>query len=360
MKSILSVLSVLVFSAGLFAGSAYAQTAQGQAADNLNKQPAEEQTAPALDDAANTAADEAAADTSAEDNAAADKEEDSSPKAETLEFVNFPKELNFAQDFTVSLTLPVPAEVDKNDFKQKDFEVLSVTPDISGLNMEVKAVPFALNEAVFAPLTFTSADGKIFKTAAVNTKVNPVKTGFKEEEMQDIRSPYRPFNYFILLWILLAAAVLFALYRFLKKKAKVIADRKLKEMQQDKRPIDVIALDRLDHLILGDLWPQHQYKTFYIGMIDILRDYLSARFNIDAHQYTSRDLLRTLRKMPAYKGDIKHLADLQRSADYVKFAKAEPTDAQRDEDISNMRNVIIDTRPPHTDIVQNNTENKPL
>ena len=372
MKNILCVLFALVFAASLFAVSAYAQTGQEQAANNLNTQTAQEQTVSAPDGTGVTAADNAAEDagaaaqSTAEDSGTAaqstaeDSQDDNTSKAEDVEFINFPKELNLAQEFTVNLTLPVPAQADENGFKQKDFEVLSVTPDASGLNVEVKAVPFALGEAMFKPLTFTAADGRIFETVTAYTKVNPVETGFKEEKMLDIRSPYRPFNYFILLWILLSAAALFALYRLLKKKAKAVTDRRLKEMQQDKRPIDVIALDRLDHLILGDLWGQHQYKFFYISMIDILRDYLSARFNIDAHQYTSKDLLRTLKKMPVYKGDIKHLADLQRSADYVKFAKVEPTEAQRDEDIRNMRNVIIDTRPPHIDTAQNNTENKPL
>ena len=67
-----------------------------------------------------------------------------------------------------------------------------------------------------------------------------------------------------------------------------------------------------------------------------------------------------LKKNPDFKGNLTQLADLQRSADYVKFAKVEPTEAQRDEDIRNLRNIIIDTRPPKVSTLSDNKEKELL
>lgn len=268
------------------------------------------------------------------------------PEAQTLSFTSFPKEVKLAQDFSAFVTLPERAELDKDSYSQKDFEIISASPDESGLAIEIKAVPFALGVSTFTALSFTGYDGKRFVTEPVPTEVKSVDTGIKEEKLLDIRAPYRPFNYWILLWIFAIAAAVFAAYAFYLKRRPADKARLLKAFEEDKRPLDVIALDRLDHLLAGGLWHEGQYKFFYINMIDILRDYLSLRFAVDAHKYTSRDLIRVLKKTPAFKGDLKQLADLQRSADYVKFAKAEPTEAQRDADIRNMRNIIIDTRPP--------------
>ncbi len=283
-----------------------------------------------------------------------------SDKTENLEFKDFPKELNLAQDFTLYLTLPERAEVDEENLNQKDFEILSLKTDESGLTAEIKAVAFALGKVNFDSVIFKSASGKIYKTLPVQTEVKPVDTGFKDKKLLDIRQPYRPFNYWILFWIILAVVLLYAVYRILKKKAQVLGVKKLKELEKDDRPIDVIALDRIDHLLLGGLWQQGSYKYFYSTFIDILKDYISERFTMDAHQCTSKDLVRALKKNPDFKGNLTQLADLQRSADYVKFAKVEPTEAQRDEDIRNLRNIIIDTRPPKVSTLSDNKEKELL
>lgn len=265
---------------------------------------------------------------------------------EEVEFTSFPKELSLAGDFSAYITLPQRAVLDKDSYSQKDFEILSATPDESGLNIEIKAVPFSLGISTFTALTFTGQDGTRYVSKAVNAEVKAVDTGIKEKKLLDIRSPYRPFNYWNVFWLLAIAAIIIGGYMAYRRRRPYDRAALLKAFEEDKRPLDIIALDRLDHLLAGNLWNDGEYKIFYVNMIDILRDYLTLRFNIQAHNYTSRDLLRILKKTPEFKGDLRQLGDLQRSADYVKFAKVEPTQAQRDADINNMRSIIIDTRPP--------------
>ncbi len=268
---------------------------------------------------------------------------------EEVEFTSFPKELSLAGDFSAYIRLPQRAVLDKDSYSQKDFEILSATPDESGLNIEIKAVPFSLGVSTFTALTFTGEDGTRYVSKAVNTEVKAVDTGIKEKKMLDIRSPYRPFNYWNIFWLLAIAAIIIGGYMAYRRRRPYDRAALLKAFEEDKRPLDIIALDRLDHLLAGNLWNDGEYKIFYVNMIDILRDYLTLRFNIQAHNYTSRDLLRILKNTPEFKGDVRQLDDLQRSADYVKFAKMEPTQAQRDSDVSNMRSIIIDTRPPRLD-----------
>ncbi len=364
MKKLLSLFFIFLFAVCFLKAQTVEPALSKQTEENSLEQTVQEQQNPTDQETAEANQEEylsAEESKSKETKTEKDKAENTEPEKpapQEIEISNYPKELALAQDFTLSIALPTPAELEKDSYSQANFEILSAQPDESGLNIEIKAVPFVLGVSTFTALTFNGKNGESYITKPVNMEVKPVNTGIKEEKMLDIRSPYRPFNYWNILWLIIILALIAGGVFAYNKKKNLVKSHIINEFQTDGRPLDVIALDKLDYLVAGNLWQQGQYKFFYITMIDILRDYLSARFNIDAHKYTSRDLIRTLKKMPEFKADIRQLSDLNRSADYVKFAKVEPTEAQKEEDIRNMRNIIVDTRPPRLEAEQKTKEPK--
>lgn len=126
---------------------------------------------------------------------------------------------------------------------------------------------------------------------------------------------------------------------------RVKKDAALLEAQQDKRPPHVIALSQIDALVDSGLWEQKQYKIFYITLTDILRTYLQKAFGLDVSADTSAELLKRIKTQKQLTTFVQGLREFLASGDLVKFAKAEPTETVRNQDITFLRTFINQTAP---------------
>ena len=135
-----------------------------------------------------------------------------------------------------------------------------------------------------------------------------------------------------LLWslfgLLLLAAALWALLRYLKKRGATLGGL---FAPAPALPPHVEAIQALEELHNRKLWQNNQHKLYYSGLSDIVRTYIAARFGIGAMEMTSDEILTLLRRgelvPPKSATD---LAEVLRDADLVKFAKAVP-DGERNE-----------------------------
>lgn len=257
------------------------------------------------------------------------------------------KKIQFARPVELDIVLSVPAVFDAEASASPDYAVIEVNKDKKNpLLVRLTVLPFKLDELEFNSLTFIDEAGRAFGPEAFKIKVNPAKTKVKTKGLADIYGPYRPFNKWLIPQALLLGVLAFIICLLYKRyKNRPAAQAALALHLADNRPPHIIALERVDNLLNEGLWQKEEYKIFYIRLVDILRDYLSARFAIDAHSYTSRDLLKRLRRLSAFKGDAQLLARFQQSADLVKFAKVTPSAAERDGDIRAVKTIIEDTRP---------------
>ncbi len=159
----------------------------------------------------------------------------------------------------------------------------------------------------------------------------PVDTlqGFK-----DITNPLDvPFNIqellpYVLLFFTIVGLGL-ALYFWIKK-------RKKKQPEVKKEPIviepaHIIALKELESLKAKRLWQQGQIKNYYIELTDIIRRYLHLRFNIDATEMTTEEILHALRLTDCNNESLTAITRLLRLADLVKFAKAQPLENEHED-----------------------------
>ena len=97
--------------------------------------------------------------------------------------------------------------------------------------------------------------------------------------------------------------------------------RKKKE-EERKDPPHIVALRQLDRYRSDKYWAPDRQKAFYSGITGAVKDYIDARFGIDAPEMTTAELFDSLKDRteitPELYGKMK---DLFESADYVKFAK---------------------------------------
>lgn len=91
-----------------------------------------------------------------------------------------------------------------------------------------------------------------------------------------------------------------------------------------KRPAHEIALEAIQLLKEKELWQNGQLKKFYTELTDILRVYINDRWNVNAMELTSDEILSNHFIKMIAANHTENLAYVLRLADLVKFAKAQP------------------------------------
>ena len=113
--------------------------------------------------------------------------------------------------------------------------------------------------------------------------------------------------------LVLFLAILIVYYAGRKSEGKSVVARE---------PAHIIALRDLDRWRSDKYWAPAQQKAFYSGITDALKNYIDARFGIDAPEMTTAELFDQLKACEALTPELfNETKDLFERADFVKFAK---------------------------------------
>ena len=272
-------------------------------------------------------------------------EQDITPvnNAKIVEYQEKPKKVVFAEPFKLSFVLPEQATFDGKNLSQKDFEVLSLTKDKQNpLLTEITVLPLGLDISTFTALGFITSSGERIETEPLEIKIKEIPSKIKD--LIDIRGPYRPFNVFLIILILLViGAIIAGIIYYIRRKKRPIP-LNLTAYEKKEQPMHEIALSQLDILVQSDLWQKNEYKLYYSEISDILREFLSARFNFGAQKMTSRELLKKLKTISDFKFDFNALQKMQQSISLVKFAKVIPTVENRDQVLKTAKEIIVENK----------------
>ncbi|MGL5920417.1 MAG: hypothetical protein ACRCZQ_07955, partial [Bacteroidales bacterium] len=141
------------------------------------------------------------------------------------------------------------------------------------------------------------------------------------------------------IWIILL--ILIALKKYRNRKAGILPVAPAEPLL----PADVEALQALESLKQAKLWQTGYEKEYYTRITDTLRRYLERRFNINAMEMTSSEIMDTLRGSDEVKEVKNQLRNILETADYVKFAKMSPMPDENEANLSRAVQVIKETRP---------------
>ena len=88
-------------------------------------------------------------------------------------------------------------------------------------------------------------------------------------------------------------------------------------------PPHIVALRQLDKYRSDKYWAPDRQKAFYSGVTDTLKEYIDARFGVDAPEMTTAELFAALaRDCPELEAPLREeLKAMFERADFVKFAK---------------------------------------
>ena len=93
----------------------------------------------------------------------------------------------------------------------------------------------------------------------------------------------------------------------------------------------IVANKALVELHNRKLWQNGKYKQYYTALTSIIRTYISERWGISALEYTTPEIIDALADIDMPRDSRMALVALLRTADMVKFAKAEPEAEENEE-----------------------------
>ena len=92
----------------------------------------------------------------------------------------------------------------------------------------------------------------------------------------------------------------------------------------------IAALKELEKIRNQKLWQNNQMKLYYTRITDVLREYIEARFGLQAMEKTSAEILKELLPAGIDKNEYDSLKELLEVADLVKFAKYVPSELENE------------------------------
>lgn len=125
--------------------------------------------------------------------------------------------------------------------------------------------------------------------------------------------------------VVLAGIIVGIIYyiKYLKKrKQNALLNKKEKKVLVAE---DIEALNALNALREEHYIEKNQTKQHYISLTDILWQYIYRRFDVNAFEMTSGQIIDSLRNGEIKHEDLEKLSDIFSVADFVKFAKHNPS-----------------------------------
>ncbi|MDY6435984.1 MAG: hypothetical protein SPK72_00235 [Bacteroidales bacterium] len=137
------------------------------------------------------------------------------------------------------------------------------------------------------------------------------------------------------------AGIAYLIYRHSKNKnAKEPA---VVEKKKPVIPAIVTARAKLAEMKDNELWTSAKTKDYYTDLTDIAREYLEGQFEIDAVEMTTDEIMQEVNGLNLNAATKEKLRETLVTADFVKFAKANPTAEQNKQSFVDINSFVEDS-----------------
>lgn len=199
----------------------------------------------------------------------------------------------------------------------------------------------------YIPAQKVKVNGKTYSTKPLALKVLTVPVDtlhadqfYPPKDVQDnpfLWSEWSPIFWLSVLFIALLALTAYLVWRLKTNKPVISKIKIVKRLPPHQRAIN--GINKLKEERSMQLENQ---KEYYTHLTEILRKYISERFNFDAMEMTSSEIISRLRSEG--NAAIDELVALFRTADLVKFAKHSAMDNENDANLVSALSFIDDTK----------------
>lgn len=178
------------------------------------------------------------------------------------------------------------------------------------------------------PFVLYNESGDTVESNALSLKVFTLDIDTTQYELAAIKTVYEPpFNWkgfwrivgYVVVALLLLGLIYWLVRRYAKRRAGAVSEAPVEE-----RPAHIVALEQLDALRESKLWERGEPKNYYTALTDIIRTYVGRRYEVNAMESTSDEIIAMLKAQQLDKEHVGQLRQLFEVSDLVKFAKWQP------------------------------------
>lgn len=233
---------------------------------------------------------------------------------------------DYSKGFMDSVEIVFPFRMDtvrtyggKNEPKSYDIDVSMVITSFDEGRYEL--VPLSLTRAS----GLDGVDTLVFDSKTLDILTMPVDTA--TYQIHDIKGQIRyPLKASELvpyaIGVILLALIVFFVWKF------IVARRGRSGDAFHSDPPYLVALRKLEKYRDGKYWAPEKQKAYYSGITDALREYIGARYGIDALEMTTAEIFKDLKSSGVPADLYEEMKTLFETADFVKFAKASASDEE--------------------------------
>jgi hypothetical protein len=259
---------------------------------------------------------------------------------------------------------PVYGESLQKDIEIVDKTIVDTTTLPDGrvqLNQYLTLTSFKDSLFAIQPIAFVSGEDTFWSDPMALNVVQPFEVD-TTNAITDIKAIEKaPIWWWgIFRWVLLAFGILaagvgiFFLVRWILGKRKPAEEPVNPELL---RPADEVALEKLDAIKETKIWRDGKVKEYQTELTDVIREYISRRFDIQSTEKTSDETLRALKPIlvipqpsavSIQNGSELYtkLKKMLQLADLVKFAKWSTTPDENESALSTAYEFVKTTTPP--------------
>lgn len=153
----------------------------------------------------------------------------------------------------------------------------------------------------------------------------------------------------IIRWILLGLLIIglgigiYYLVRYIRKHKTGATEE---EEQVPLRPAEEVALEKLDEIKAEKIWQDGKVKEYHTELTDVIREYISRRYEVSSTEKTSDETLRELKPLMKEQKDLfDRLRKMLSLADLVKFAKWTTTPDENESALLTAYDFVRETTP---------------
>lgn len=231
------------------------------------------------------------------------------------------------------------------DTIKKGLEIVNVTqidttipnknkPNIVQQHIQLTVTSFDTGVYYIAPFKFilNKDTANPLLTEPLYLKVNTVATDTSLTKIKDIKPPYDepfdwkwylPYAYWILGILAIAIIITIVIVKLSKKKPQEVV-----VIEKPKIPAHVTALATLEKIKEEAIWKDNKTKEYYSAIADTVRLYIEERFNINALELTSDEIIKIFKSQVVDAESKSKLNQILTLSDFVKFAKQIPIEAE--------------------------------
>lgn len=145
-------------------------------------------------------------------------------------------------------------------------------------------------------------------------------------------------------WVVVALVIAGIVYLIIRrKKHPKVKEKVVEEKKKPVIPAIVTARAKLAEMRDNESWNSSKTKDYYTDLTDIAREYLEGQFEIDAVEMTTDEIMEAVNTLNINSLTKEKLQETLVTADFVKFAKANPTAEQNKKSFTDINGFVEDS-----------------